>query len=327
MKKTEQFQHTRRRLMQTTLAVGVGLMLPRLAPAQTKEQTLRIGYIGPSPELVNVSGWALAQGHLQREIEPLGYRTITTHTFANGPDLNEAFLAGSVDIGIYGDTPSIVARARGLKNKLIGFDQIGMDVWLLTPEGGVTRVKELEGKTVAVALGSYMHRYVIGLLKEAGILKTTKIAYMLPRDGGPALEKKAIAAFAAPIGTGPLLAARGFPVLDQASRHPGLTGSSLITASDEVLKRTPELAKALLRARQTALAEIRKNPDAYYAFHAKASGFSESVVRESHPIDQFAHDAYPAEGIRQLESVSTFLLGEKLIRDPIDIRQWLVAGL
>jgi NitT/TauT family transport system substrate-binding protein/sulfonate transport system substrate-binding protein len=327
MKKTQLFVQNRRRFIQTSLATAAGLMVPALTSAVPGDKPLRIGYIGPSPELVNVTGWALANNHLQREIAPLGYNTITTHSFANGPDLNEAFFAGSIDVGIYGDTPSIVARARGLKNKLVGFDQTGMDVWLLTPENGVTDIRDLEGKTVAVALGSYMHRYVMGRLKEADILKSTKIVYMLPRDGGSALQKNAVAAFAAPIGMGPLLAERGFPVLDQASRHSHLTGSLVITASDEALKRTPGLAAALLRARQTALDEIRNTPDAYYAFHAKTSGFPESVVRASHPVSQFVYDAYPPECLQQLGHVSQFLLEERLIREPVAVTQWLVEGL
>ncbi|MDX3896117.1 ABC transporter substrate-binding protein [Pusillimonas sp.] len=302
-------------------------MLPRPSSAQQQNNTLRIGYIGPSRELVNASGWALAKGHLDRETKPLGYAAVSTHTFANGPDLNEAFFAGSIDVGLYGDTPSIVARSRGLDNRLIGFDQIGMDVWLLTPQGGVSDVKDLEGKTVAVALGSYMHRYVIGLLKEAGILKSTKIVYMLPRDGGPALEKKSIAAFAAPIGTGPLLASRGFPVLDRASHHANLTGSSLISASARALQRTPDLGAALLRARQAAISEIRRDPEAYYAFHARASGFPVDVVKASHPVSQFVYEAYPAEGLQLLQHVGAFLLDEKLIRKPVDIGQWQLDGL
>lgn len=317
----------RRRFLQGSLAAGAGLLLPRPSFAQPQGHTLRIGYIGPSRELVNASGWALAKGHLQREIKPLGYAAVSTHTFANGPDLNEAFFAGSIDVGLYGDTPSIVARSRGLDNRLIGFDQIGMDVWLLTPQGGVSDVKDLEGKTVAVALGSYMHRYVIGLLKEAGILRSTKIVYMLPRDGGPALEKKSIAAFAAPIGMGPLLAARGFPVLDQASRHANLTGSSLISASARALQRAPNLGAALLRARQATISEIRQDPEAYYDFHARASGFPVDVVKASHPVSQFVYEAYPAEGLQLLQHVSSFLLDEKLIRKPVDIAQWQLEGL
>jgi ABC-type nitrate/sulfonate/bicarbonate transport system substrate-binding protein len=34
--------------------------------------------------------------------------------FANGPDLNEALSGGSLDVGIYGDTPALVGRAAGL---------------------------------------------------------------------------------------------------------------------------------------------------------------------------------------------------------------------
>lgn len=321
------FQTNRRRFLQGSLIASGSLLLPGISFAQAGGNTLRIGYIGPSKKLVNASGWALDKGYLQQEIKPLGYNSVSTHTFANGPDLNEAFFAGSIDIGLYGDTPSLVARSRELDNRLIGFDQIGLDAWLLTPQGGVTDIKELKGKTVAVALGSYMHRYVLGLLKEAGILESTKIVYMLPRDGGPALEKKAIAAFAAPIGAGPLLAGRGYPVLDQASRHPNLRGSSLITASSQILQRTPGLAAALLRARQKSLIEIRQDPSAYYAFHAKASGFPLDVVKASYQISQFAYEAYPAEGLQLLQHVGSFLLEEKLIPKPVDIAQWQLAGL
>lgn len=317
----------RRRFLEGSLAVGASLLLPGISLAQAGANTLRIGYIGPSKKLVNASGWALAKGHLLDEIKPLGYDNVSTHTFANGPDLNEAFFAGSIDVGLYGDTPSLVARSRELDNKLIGFDQIGLDAWLLTPKGGVTDVKELEGKTVAVALGSYMHRYVLGLLKEAGILEPTKIVYMLPRDGGPALERKSIAAFAAPIGAGPLLAGRGYPVLDQASRHPNLRGSSLITASSQILQRSPDLAAALLRARQKSLIEIRQDPGAYYAFHAQASGFPLDVVKASYQIPQFAYEAYPPEGLQLLQHVSSFLVEEKLIKKPVDVAQWQLAGL
>lgn len=269
----------------------------------------------------------MAHGQLQRELAPLGYTGVSTHVFANGPDLNEAFLSGSLDIGIYGDTPALVARAKGFDGSLIGIDEIGMNVWLLTPRGGVKSIKELEGKVVAVALGSYMHRYVLGTLKEAGILKTTKVVYMLPRDGEPALEKGAIAAFAAPIDTGPLIASRGYPVIDEAKNHPHLRGSSVIVASSAALKRSPALGAAVLRARKTALQDIRKDPERYYAFHAEISGFPVEVVKASHPISQFPDVAYPPESLQLLEGVRSFLLDEKLIRNDVNLTQWRLAGL
>ncbi len=322
------FHMTRRRLLQGALMAGAGLAFPQLSRAQQGGgRVLQLGYIGPSRNLVNPTGWALASGALAREIAPLGYTSVNIHMFLNGPDLNEAFFSGALDVGIYGDTPSTVAKSRGLDARLVGFDQVGLDAWLLTPQGGVRSVKELEGKTVAVALGSYMHRYVLGLLKNAGILKTTNIVYMLPRDGAPALEKKSIAAFAAPIDNGPLLIAKGFPVLDQASRHPGLVGSSLIQVSGPALQRSPELPAALLRSRQAAIKEIQADPEKYYAFHAQASGYPLEVVKISHPISQFPLQAYPPEGLKLLNQVESFLLEQKLIRKPVDIAQWQVKGL
>jgi len=323
------FKTSRRRLLAGALATGGGLAWPALATAQgaATGPVLRLGYIGPSKKPAAATGWALAQGQLQRELAPLGYTGVTTHVFPNGPDLNEAFISGALDVGIYGDTPAVVARASGLDGKLIGFDNVGMNVWLLTPRGGVASIKELDGKVVAVALGSYMHRYVLGALKEAGLQKSTKVVYMLPRDGLSALEKGSVAAFAAPINTGPLLASKGFPVIDEAEHRPHLRGSSVIVASGKALQRTPDLAAAWLRARRAALQEIRKDPERYYAFHAEVSGFPLAAIKESHPLSQFPDVAYPAEGLKLLEDVKSFLLAENLIRQDVNLAQWRVAGL
>lgn len=318
----------RRRLLTGGLAAASSLALPAFAqaPAAAGGSTLRLGFIGPGKAPAIATGWAVAQGYLQRELAPLGYTNVTTHVFPNGPDLNEAFLSGALDVGIYGDTPAVVARSRGLDGRLIGFENVGLNAWLLTPRGGVRSVKELEGKVVAVALGSYMHRYVIGLLKNNGIQKTTKVVYMLPRDGEPALERGSIAAFAAPINTGPLLAAKGFPVLDEAERTPELLGTSVIVASAKALQRNPELQAAWLRARQRAIQDIRRDPDRYYAFHSEVSGFPESAIRPSTPLTQIPDTAYPKAGLDALEEVKSFLLAETLIRQDFQLASWRTSS-
>ena len=321
---------SRRRVLGAGLAAASSIALPSLATAQTsaaRGATLRLGFIGPGKKPASATGWALAQGHLPKELAPLGYSGVSTHVFPNGPDLNEAFLSGAIDVGIYGDTPAVVARAKGLDGKLLGFDNVGLNVWLLTPRGGVANVKELEGKVVAVALGSYMHRYVIGLLKEAGIQKTTKVVYMLPRDGDAALERGSVAAFAAPINTGPLLVSKGFPLIDEAAQHPSLLGSSVIVASNKSLQQNPSLGAAWHRARRAALQDIRKDPERYYAFHADVSGFPVEAVKASYPLSQFPEEAYPSAWLQSLEDVKTFLRGENLIRQDFSVNDWKVAGL
>lgn len=320
----------RRRLLRGAMAAAAASAVPAFSFAQNGSpangqgggKVLRLGYIGPGKKPANATGWALRQGHLQRELATLGFTEVTTRNFPNGPDLNEAFVAGALDVGIYGDTPAIVARSRGLENQLIGFDAVGMNVWLLTPRNGARSVKALDGQTIGVARGSYMHRYVLGLLKEHGLQKSVKVIHMFPRDGEAALDQGSIAAFAAQIDVGPLLASRGYPVIDEADRHPTLRGTSVIVASNKLLAAAPGVPAAWTRARRTALQETHRDSEAYYAFHAEVSGFPLDVVKVSHPLSQFPEAAYPAEGLALLDEVKKFLLAENLVSRDFALAQW-----
>jgi len=313
----------RRRLLQGALATAV--IGSPLVHAQGADKVLRLGFIGPGKKPAAATGWALQQGQLLRELAPLGFREIVTRNFPNGPDLNEAFVAGVLDVGIYGDTPAVVARSKGLDSQLIGFDAVGMNVWLLTPRGGARSVKELEGQAIGVARGSYMHRYVLGLLKEHGLQRSVKVIHMFPRDGEAALDQGSIAAFAAQIDVGPVIAARGYPVIDEARAHPTLLGSSVIVASKKILAAAPELPAAWSRARRAALNEIQQDSERYYAFHSEVSGFPLAAVKASHPLSQFPREAYPAQGLALLEEVKKFLLGEKLVSQDFALDQWKVS--
>ena len=313
---------SRRRLLRGALATAAASALPSFSFAQGAGPVLRLGYIGPGKKPAAATGWALRQGFLQRELAPLGFKEVSTRNFPNGPDLNEAFLAGVLDVGIYGDTPAVVAHSKGLEAQLIGFDAVGMNVWLLTPRGGVRTVKELDGKSIGVARGSYMHRYVLGLLKEHGLQKSVKVIHMFPRDGEAALDQGSIAAFAAQIDVGPLLASRGYPVIDQAEQHPSLRGSSVIVASRKLLDASPGLPAAWTRARRAALQEMRHDLDRYYAFHAEVSGFPIDAVRASHPLSQYPEPAFPAEGLALLEEVKKFLLAENLVTKDFALSRW-----
>uniref|UniRef100_C5CV97 Aliphatic sulfonate ABC transporter periplasmic ligand-binding protein n=1 Tax=Variovorax paradoxus (strain S110) TaxID=543728 RepID=C5CV97_VARPS len=313
---------SRRRLLRGAVAATAASALPRFSFAQGSGQVLRLGYIGPGKKPAAATGWALRQGHLLRELAPLGFKEVTTRNFPNGPDLNEAFLSGALDVGIYGDTPAVVARSRGLEGQLIGFDAVGMNVWLLTPRDGVRSVKALEGQSIGVARGSYMHRYVLGLLKENGLQKSVKVIHMFPRDGEAALDQGSIAAFAAQVDVGPLLASRGYPVIDEAEKHPALRGTSVIVASSKLLAAAPGLPAAWTRARRTALQEIRRNSVDYYAFHSEVSGFPLEIVKISHPLSHFPEAAYPPEGLALLDEVKKFLLAENLVSRDFALAQW-----
>ena len=319
------FSSNRRQWLLGALAASV----PMLSQAQSQggAQTLRIGYIGPGKKPAYATGWALQQGLLQRELNTLGFSQVVTRVFPNGPDLNEAFIADHLDIGIYGDTPAVVAHAQGFQGKLLGFDCVGMNTWLLTPKAGIKTVEDLQGKVLGVALGSYMHRFVLGLLRQHGLTGKVKVVHMLPRDGAPALERGDVAAFAAPINLGPTLAQQGFPVLAEATQYPTLLGTSVIVISPRLLERLPQFPAAWGRVRSLALREIRGDSAAYLAFHAEASGFPLAAVKASVSLSNLPDQAYPEQGLRLISEVKRFLLDEKLVRKDFAVERWKISGL
>ncbi|VVE62237.1 aliphatic sulfonate ABC transporter substrate-binding protein [Pandoraea captiosa] len=314
---------TRRTLLKGAAA---GLMMAgsgaRAASANGSGKTLRFGVIGPARAPAAPTGYALDRGYLLRELAPLGFDNVRFDMFSNGPDLNEALFSGTLDVGIYGDTPAVVARSQGLKARLIGFEEIGLAAWLLTPRGGVSSVKALEGKTVGVPLGSYIHRYLLGVLDGAGLTGRVRVVHMLGRDAGAALEHGAIGAYAAQSDLGPTLAAQGYPVINKAAQHPELLGSSVIVASDKVLSQAPALPAAWNRARRDALVEIKRDPAAYFDFHQRTSGIPIETVKISHPIANYPGDALPSSGIQLLDGVKRFLLDSRLIRHDFAVQQW-----
>ncbi|VVE37733.1 Putative aliphatic sulfonates-binding protein [Pandoraea iniqua] len=318
----EAVSSTRRALLRGVVAGGLLLAGGAARAATNNGKTLRFGVIGPARAPAAPTGYALSRGYLLRELAPLGFTEVRFDMFQNGPDLNEAFFSGTLDVGIYGDTPAVVARSQGLKGRLIGFEEIGLASWLLTPRGGVKSIKELEGKSVGVPLGSYIHRYLLGVLDGAGLTGRTRVVHMLGRDAGAALEHGSLGAYAAQSDLGPTLAAAGYPVIDRANDHPELLGSSVIVASNDVLARAPQLPAAWNRARRAALADIDRDPQAYFNFHKQTSGIAEDAIRISHPISNYPADPLPASGIQILDGVKRFLLNGKLIRNDFALQQW-----
>ena len=292
--------------------------------------TLRVGYIsavgGTSdhPSLVGPEGWARHKGILDSELKKIGFTKTTYVSFSNGPNLNEALAAGELDLGIYGDTPAIVAKAGGHKTRLINFSQVGMNVWLVGNKKGIKSIEELKGKTVATSKGSYMYRYLVGLLEREGLKNEVTITHLLPNDAEAALARGDIAAYAAPTTNGPLLVEKGYPLLDEARNHPDLPGSSITVVTEAFVEARPDFPAVWEKIRQAGLKDLKQNPDAYYQFHAEKSKSKLSIVKASYPLDTYLADPLPKHGITLLEGTKNFLYHQKLIKKGFKLDDWIL---
>jgi NitT/TauT family transport system substrate-binding protein/sulfonate transport system substrate-binding protein len=286
---------------------------------------LRLGFIGTGEaQPVGAEGWAYHQGKLTPVLAQLGFGGVTFVRFANGPDLNEALSGGSLDVGIYGDTPALVGRAAGLPTRLVNQAVVGMDAWLLTRADGPRSLDELAGKAVATSKGSYMNRYLAGLLLERGLKDKVKFAHLLPADAQAALDHGDIAAYAAPAQTAPLFVAKGARVLDRASDHTGLLGTSVTVMTDTFLADHPDFASIWNAARRRAVQELKQQSSEYYAYHAQTVRLPLDLVQVGYPLSLFEPEPLVTRGLQLLEGTKKFLLSQGLVQRDFSINDWVV---
>lgn len=286
-------------------------------------EALRLGFIGTGEDQpVGAEGFAFKHGDLTKQLEQLGFQEPQFVRFANGPDLNEALSGGSIDIGIYGDTPALVGRAAGLPTRLVNQTVVGMDAWLLAPAGGVSSVEQLEGKVVATSKGSYMHRYLSGLLEEKGLRGKVTLIHLLPADAQAALERGDVAAYASPVSTAPLLVSKGAKVIDRASQHAGLSGSSVTVITDAFLQKHPHFPRQWNDLRARAVAAVVSQSERYYAFHAETVRLPLEVVKLGYPLTTLHSEPLSPSGRSLLEGTKRFLVAQGLAQRDFELAAW-----
>ncbi|MBR8836475.1 MAG: ABC transporter substrate-binding protein [Stigonema ocellatum SAG 48.90 = DSM 106950] len=294
--------------------------------ALSNTSTLRLGIIGNSQVPTGPIGWAVHKGKFKPELEKLGITEVQTFNFPNGPDLNEALVAEKVDVGIYGDTPALVARANGIKTRLISQEQVGLNAWLLAKKNGPHSIAELKGQKVGTSKGSYMHRYLLGLLQKNGIAENVTVVHLLPSVAQAALQRGDVAAIAAPTGTGPILVSKGFPVIDEAAKHPDLPGTSATVITETFLANHPDFPKKWNQIKLEAVKDIKANPEEYYKFHAQVSGYPINIVKASLDIGQFPEEPFSGEGLQLLEGTKKFLVSQKLAKSDFKLSDWILTA-
>lgn len=315
-----------RLLRRAALPVLLLLALTACGSGGADGAPLRVGVIVTgSQQGYGVEQWAYDQGILQRHLHDAGIGDVAFTSFPNGPNLNQALKGGSLDMGVLGDTPAVSGRAANLPTALSGVSLRGQDAWLIAGRG-VTSLNDLRGRTVATQQGSYMHRYLVGLLQQTGLASQVKVTFLLANSAQQALDKGDIAAYAAPVPVAPQLASKGYAVIDKASTHPGLPGNSYITIGTAAASAHPQLAQAWNAAIAEAATGIAKDPSAYQAWAAKVSGLPQTIIAQSYPASEFGNPAITPTDVTTAQTTLDFLVSQQLAAAPFDVGSWVASG-
>jgi NitT/TauT family transport system substrate-binding protein/sulfonate transport system substrate-binding protein len=274
--------------------------------------TLNVGYIGTTGLFNGPEGFAYSKGVLQKWLAADGI-TIKLSQFANGPLLTAAMTGGSVDIGIVGDTPALIANSHGLPAKMINQGEVDLPAWIIAKKGGATSVAGLAGETVGRPQGSYIDRYLQGLLAQKGLTSKVHLTSLLPPQAIPAAESGAIDAVALPAWEVAPIIAKGGVVLAKSETTPSIEGTEVTIATTKTLSAHPKVAAEWDAARRKAVAYSNANPAAFYAWEAKSEGITggAAAAKSFLPLSDFPAANYTASGLKMLQGTLNFLVSEK----------------
>lgn len=100
--------------------------------------------------------------------------TIEWRLFDSGGSVNEAILAGGIDIGLVGSSPASRGLSSGIEYSIPWiFDVIGKaEALVVHPDSGIESVADLAGATIATPFASTAHYSLLAALADAGVAET-----------------------------------------------------------------------------------------------------------------------------------------------------------
>jgi len=288
--------------------------------------TLRVGVIGSGNRLNGPVGYLHDKNALVPLLAGANVADVKVFSFPNGPDLNQALVAGELDVATYGDTPALVARGAGQPTRLIAQATVGLDAAIVAKKGGPGSLQELAGRKIATQTGSYMHRYLLGALEDANV-KPREILHIYAPDVEAALERGDVDAAAVPAANVEALRKKGYPVIDQlAADHPRYRGTSATVVTDAFLDAHPGFVKVWQSAQIEATKRAKANWEDYLAFAVDVGGFPADIVRKTTLKEQLPDTPFTEEGLTLLEGTKKFLVQQGFVRKDFAIDDWIAPG-
>ncbi|TNC06636.1 taurine ABC transporter substrate-binding protein [Methylobacterium terricola] len=162
----------------------IGVVLGPGVPACAAEKSVTFAY----QDMMTPIRVLMESGDLEKQT---GYK-VKWVKIGSGGDVIRAMASGNVDVGEAGSSAIATAASQGLPVKLFWIlDDIGDAEQLVARNGtGITSVKDLKGKTVAVPFVSTAHYQLMFALQEAGLgPKDVRILNMRPPEIAAAWER------------------------------------------------------------------------------------------------------------------------------------------
>jgi sulfonate transport system substrate-binding protein len=310
------------------------LVTSSLAFAEDIPSTIRIGVVGNAygkPYGSGTIGVLHVKGLLEEEFKKDGIKVEYFFFKGTGPAINESIANNGVDFASYGDLPTIIGKAGGLKTKILAASGRGSNIFIAVPadDNNTKSIKDLVGKKVGVSKGTYLHLVFDRVLQREGLSeKDFKTYNLLTGDGNAALASKDIDAF---VGTSDLIDRRkqGIARIIYSSKDEpeNFKGTGAFVVTEEFAKKYPSIVKRVLKNYYVAAQwnSEEANRDATLKYYANA-GTSYSTLKEEYDgaSVKWRNDPLIDDFFVQLYKDTIAFSKEKgLIKKDINLNEWI----
>ncbi len=243
--------------------------------------------------------------------------------FASGPPMNDALLAGDVDIGVIGDVPVVTVCAPENEVKVVAIAARAADSYaVLVPAGsGVKDAAGLAGKRVATVFGSTAHNMIQKFLGTAGLtINDIQLVNIAAGDAKQVLSSgQADAVSIWEPNVTRLCDEIGAKIIGEGSDC-GLAGINGIVVRDQYAESNPEVVTAILEQYQRAAKELDTLDEKTLNAVAEDLSVEPEQLREIIPKFRYTVEI-TGEDLDALNDTIRFLNENKIMRTVYDIAE------
>ncbi|MGV3633827.1 MAG: aliphatic sulfonate ABC transporter substrate-binding protein [Pseudorhodoplanes sp.] len=255
--------------MITSLVLALGLALSPLAAAAQDKLPIRIGF--QSGDINVILMYGLNTGLFEK-----AGLEVKTATFPAGPAMLPALAANEIDIAWMGEFPVVTGYSNGLPIEILFMERIDKTNVRLSanPQAGISKVADLKGKKLGVAVGSTSHYHTLQALSQNGLTPSdVTIVNLTPANMPPAYTAGQIdAAFVWEPNIGAIERAGAKAIASTDSLNM-ITGGVWV-ARKPFVAQNPETVKRFLTAWRQAQKDYKADPKAVRQYEAKRVNMS-----------------------------------------------------
>jgi len=286
---------------------------------------IKIGY--QTGEINVILTYALSTGVFQK-----AGLDVSLAQFPAGPAMLPALASNEVDLAWMGEFPAVTGYANGLPIEILFMERLDLTNVRLSanPAAGISKVADLKGKRIGVAVGSTSHYHVLQALSQNGLRpEDVRLVNLTPANMPPAYSAGQIdAAFVWEPNIGAIERAGAKPVA--TTRSLGMITGGVWVARKAFTAQSPETVQIFLRVWDQAQKDYRADPRNVRQYEAKRidmapDQFDKLIEGQSVANPSFEQiltaDFMGAPGkemdsrlMKHLHGIAAFLLAEKRIQ-------------